>query len=316
MDHKQRPLVSVGMPVKNCRDTLRLSVRSLLAQTYRDWELLLIDDGSSDNTLQIARQFDDSRIKIFSDGKNQGLSSRLNQAVELSQGQYFARMDGDDIAYPTRLERQTHYLELHPEVDLLGSWVIVFGSGGTPLGKRAGPETHDAICAKPFAGFPIAHPTYVGHLDWFQRYRFNETLYRSQDQELLLRSYRFSRFANVPEILLGYRENRIDLRKALTGRGYFVRSLYAEFRRQKRFGLAIRAVVEQILKAIVDSIAIGSGLNYRMLDHRAQPITSAERDDWEYIWRLVMAQDANTAINSSKIHSQDESSISLSRPEK
>lgn len=100
-------------------------------------------------------------------------------------------------------------------------------------------------------------------------------------------SYRFSRFANVPEILLGYREERIHLKKILTGRWFFAKALAREFRRQRRPGLAVRAVAEQTLKAILDCVAVGSGLNYRLLRHRAWPISDSERRKWEYVWRLV-----------------------------
>lgn len=281
------PLVSIGMPVRNCQATLQIAVRSILAQTYPRWELLLIDDGSSDNTLRIAQGFADPRIKVYSDGESRGVPTRLNQAIAMAQGKYFARMDGDDVAYPQRLERQVNYLEQHPNVDLVGTWVIVFGSAGIPLGKRAGPETHTAICAKPIAGFPIAHPTYVGHLDWFRRYGYRNEAIRTQDQDLLLRSYRFSRFANVPEILLGYREEQIGLKKILASRRFFSRSLFQEFQRQGRLDLAIRAMTEQGIKAIVDCIAVGTGLKYRILRHRALPITDEERREWARVWTLV-----------------------------
>lgn len=281
------PLISIGMPVRNCQGTLPSAMRSLLMQTYSHWELLLIDDGSSDQTLEIAQRFADPRIRVYSDGESQGLSARLNQSIAMAQGKYFARMDGDDVAYPERLERQVSYLEQHPDVDLVGAWVMVFGPAGTPLGKRAGPETHIAICARPFAGFPIAHPTYVGRLEWFRRYRYRNEAIRCEDQDLLLRSYCFSRFANVPKILLGYREEGIDLKKILTGRWFFAKALAREFRRQQRPGLAIRAVWEQVMKAVLDCVAVGSGLNYRLLRHRAQPITNIERREWERVWASV-----------------------------
>lgn len=284
---ERHPLVSIGMPVRNGQAALRIALRSLLEQSYRDWELLLLDDGSSDRTSHVALEFGDPRIKIYVDGKSRGLPARLNQAISLSKGKYFARMDGDDVSYPERIERQVNYLEAHPEIDLVGTWVLVFGLDGTPLGKRSGPQAHTAICAKPFAGFPIAHPTYVGRLEWFRRYGYNEALHKSQDQDLLLRSYRFSHFSNLPEILLGYREDKIYLKKILTGRWHFARVAAKEFCRRQQPGMAMRAVFEQWLKAVVDCLAVSSGLNYRILRRRAKAITDAERSEWEQVWEQV-----------------------------
>ncbi len=95
------PLVSIGMPVFNCEKTLRATVASILNQDYGNWELIIIDDGSSDMTLDTARSFTDPRIRVVPGAGNLCLPARLNEAVGLSRGKYFARMDGDDISYPT-----------------------------------------------------------------------------------------------------------------------------------------------------------------------------------------------------------------------
>jgi len=171
--------------------------------TYNNWELFLIDDGSTDQTLQLARHFEEPRIHTLSDGARRGLAARLNQAIELSRGVYFARMDGDDVAYPKRLERQINYLEAHSEIDLVGTAMMVFAENGEILGKRAGPQTHADICRRPTGAFRMFHPTYMGRLAWFRHYRYDVRLTVSQDQDLLLRAYRTSQFANIPEILLG-----------------------------------------------------------------------------------------------------------------
>lgn len=286
---KSSPLVSIGMPVRNNERTLSLTLRSLLAQTYTNWELVLINDGSTDGTMQVARQFTDSRIHVYSDGAWRGAAARLNQAIAISQGEFFARMDGDDIAYPRRLEYQVQYLCHRPEIDLVGAQAIVFAAGGVPLGKRPVPEESSAICARPFAGFPMLHPTFLGHLTWFRRFGYQEEVIGAvhEDQDLLLRSYRSSRFANVPEILLGYREEKLDLGRILSIRRLLIKSMTREFRQQRRWDLVARAFVEQILKAGLDSIAISTGLKYHLLRHRARPITNQERQEWLGVWRSV-----------------------------
>jgi glycosyltransferase involved in cell wall biosynthesis len=281
------PAVSIGMPVRNSERTVGLAVGSILAQTHRNWELLLIDDGSSDGTVEVARSFQDSRIIVYSDGMARGLVARLNQAIALSKAKYFARMDGDDVAYPERLERQLAYLESHPEVDLTGAGMLVFGVDGTPLGKRVGRTDHEAICSTPASGFGLSHPTYVGRLEWFRRHGYRQQAVRCEDQDLLLRTHRSSRFANVPDILLGYREETLALRKLFRGRRSFARAVFTDFRRQKRLDLALRGVLGQAMKALVDGLAVGTGLDYGILRHRAQPISPEERRHWMEVWLSV-----------------------------
>lgn len=277
-----QPFVSVGMPVFNAERTVYAAIRSILEQTYRNWELLIVDDGSTDKSLQIAQRFTDARIRIISNGKHQGIVARLNQAIDESKGEFFARMDSDDISYPRRIECQLSYLARNPNIDLVGSHVLVFGLGGCPHGKRNPPERHNEICAKPIAGFPIPHPTYLGKAEWFRGYKYKKEAMRCEDQDLLLRSYRFSRFAIVPEILLGYREESIDLRKIIRGRYFFSKVIRREF--GKTPVLATRGFTEQVMKAMVDCFSVGTGLGYRLLRHRARPISESERKEWKRIW--------------------------------
>jgi glycosyltransferase involved in cell wall biosynthesis len=281
------PLISVVMPVLDAERTLASAIQSILHQTCANWEMLIIDDGSSDYTVRIAESFTDHRVKILADGSHKGLSARLNEGIYQCRGKYLARMDSDDIAYPQRLEQQVQYLEQHPRVDLVGAEVIVFGQGGVPLGKHAAPESHSIICAKPFAGFPMAHPTYIGKLEWFRQYLYRDDAIKCEDQDLLVRSYRSSQFANVTKILLGYREEKINLKKILVTRRFLARRLLCEFRQQRRPGLALRAFAEQVLKGAVDFAAISTGLNYRLLRHRARPISQTDRQAWEQVWKMV-----------------------------
>lgn len=276
------PLVSIAMPMRNNARTLAPAIQSILDQTYPHWELLLIDDGSSDATLRIAQRFADPRIRIWSDGAWQGLAARLNEAIDHSTGAYFARMDSDDIAYPQRLARQVAYLQAHPDVDLVGAWVLVFGPDGAVLGKREGAEHHEAICARPDYGISLAHPTWLGQIAFFRRYRYQ--IGSQEDADLLLRAYRDSRFATVPEILLGYREEQLKLKKLVTYRWLYLHSIVREFARQRKPQRAIKVVIIQVLKGAADCVAVTSGLNHRLLRHRARPVTDAERQDWERVW--------------------------------
>ena len=275
------------MPVRNCQNTVALAIRSILNQTYQQWELLILEDGSSDGTLQIARSFSDARIKVFSDGTPQGIATRLNQTIDLCQGEYFARMDGDDVAYPDRLIQQVEYMVEHPAVDVLGGQMLVFKGSGIPLGRRFAPLRHPEICRKPTDGFPMSHPSFLGKAAFFRHYRYRPAALLCEDQDLLLRSYRDSCFANLPDIVYGYREEHIDLGKIAITRRTYSQILFHAFVQQGRLDLALRAVTLQATKMLLDVVAVRTGLNYHLLRHRAAPITAQERAEWQRVWAAV-----------------------------
>jgi glycosyltransferase involved in cell wall biosynthesis len=221
------PLVTVAMSVFNGAATLETALRSLLWQTFPDWELILINDGSSDTSSLIYRRFPDSRIRIIEERQQKGLGARLNQCLGLARGRYLARMDADDIAFPERFERQVEYLDAHPEVDLLGHGALLFKDDGRIIGSYPVAETHDRICRRPWWGFPLAHPTWMGKRHWFDQHRYHEGVRKGQDQELLLRSWRSSRFGGLSDCYLAYRMDKVSWIKSAIGRAYYCRSLFS-----------------------------------------------------------------------------------------
>jgi glycosyltransferase involved in cell wall biosynthesis len=277
------------MSVLNAEQTLRPAIASLRAQTYEDWELLILDDSSVDRSAEIAAQAaaGDERIRAIEGGARNGLAVRLNELLDAARSPLFARMDADDIAYPERLERQVAYLESHPEVDLVGSSMLVFGVGGIALGKQSVPVDHDAICARPASRFRALHPTWVGRLDWFRRYRYAPEALRWEDQDLLYRSYRSSVFANLSEPLLGYREQRLVLQNLLLGRLNRVRVTRRRSWPEGRRVQALAAVGEQFAKGCLDAVAVATGLDHRLLRQRARPLSESERAKWSEVWAAV-----------------------------
>jgi glycosyltransferase involved in cell wall biosynthesis len=282
------PIVSIAMPVLNCAATLPMAVRSLQCQTFADWELLLIDDGSTDGTRDIIDKLRDDRIRARSDGKHRGITARLNEAIGIARGELFGRMDGDDVSYPERLKQQVELLSMDPGLDLVGAWSLVFKENGHAFGKRVGPAEHEEIVKKPHAGFSLLHPTWLGRLGLFRLYRYDLSCMLCEDQDLLLRSYRYLRFANVCRILYGYREENMTVKGQLRRRFLFLtRALLREFVIECRPGTACRAVVGQTIKALIDAVAIYSGLNYSLLKHRAQPLSQEELREWEMVWKAA-----------------------------
>ncbi len=281
------PMVTVGMAVYNCESTLPAALASIRMQTFRDWELLVIDDGSTDNTVAVAVSTGDARIRVITDGRHRRLAARLNECLELGRGHFFARMDGDDVSYPERLERQVRFLQENPTVDLVGTNMLIFSGAGQVVGARRFPTDHAQICARPSRGFPVAHPTYMGQMAWFRQHRYDERVLRAQDTDLLLRSFAHSTFGNLPAILLGYREDRISLRKLLVAKRWFIDSLVRFYMRQGRVDRALWACIVQALTVSVTLIAVRTGLGYRILRNRAAPLNEAERGRWNTVWRSV-----------------------------
>lgn len=284
------PLISIGMPAFNSESTLATAIRSILNQTYENWHLLLIDDGSTDGTVNIARRFTDSRISVYADRSHKGLVYRLNQAVAMSQGEYFARMDADDLAYPERLESQVGYLRRHPEVHLLGCGMLVFKGNGRAIGFRPTVETHQEICRRPSNGFPMGHPTWMGRTEWFRTHPYDPKAIRTEDQVLLLNAYLGSCFACLPEILCGYREDKLVLRKILRGRYEFTAATTHQFLARKRYLKVVEILLRQCAKAGLDTLAVATGLNYFALPHRARSLSAADRERWSVVWSELQSE--------------------------
>jgi len=278
------PRVSIALSMRNAAATIGPAVRSLLAQTMADWELILLDDGSNDASVEVVRNFADHRVQIHVDGKRLGLATRLNQAIDMARARYLARMDADDIAYPERLEQQLAYVDAHPQVDLLGAAMMVFEGDGQPVGLFPSRAEHAQICARPFSGFYLAHPTWLGKLEWFKRWRYDPAWRKSQDQDLLLRAWSSSRFAALPQPLVGYRQDAVSLRKSVLGRYYFSRAIVRRARGDGQMVRGALGVAEQLAKLGFEFVAIATGQTRSLLRHRALPFSEAQAATWRQAW--------------------------------
>jgi glycosyltransferase involved in cell wall biosynthesis len=212
------PRLSVILPAYNAGRTLDLAVRSILNQTYGDFELILLDDGSRDNTADVIKEFTDPRLRIIQDGINKGLTARLNQGVNLAHGDLIARMDADDVAFPTRFEKQIRFLEAHNDIDVVGTRAIAFHDDTKKIiGLMPFRPDHYRLTHRVWASIPLPHPTWMGRTAWFRAHPYNDVA-RAEDQDLLLRALPYSRYACLSETLLGYRVGPFQLQKTLTAR--------------------------------------------------------------------------------------------------
>lgn len=270
--------------MRNSAATIRAALNSVRAQLWQNWELLVYDDGSADDSVARVRAIADPRVRLFVDHANRGLPVRLNQAIDAARGRYLARMDADDVAYPDRLAKQVAFLESHSNVDLLGAEMMVFAGAGRAIGLHRAEPTHDRICADPYRGFYLPHPTWVGRIEWFQRWRYDESFAKAQDQELLRRAFHQSRYAALPEPLVGYRQDRVSINKTWLSRRFASRSILQLARRERATLRGWSAVAIQGAKACADTIAILTGLERTVLRHRATPYRPEQLERWNQIW--------------------------------
>jgi len=197
-------IVTIAIPFYNAEKYLTEAIDSVLWQTYTDWKLILLDDGSTDNSLAIANEYakKDIRINVISDGQNKNLGYRLNQIPTLVDTEYLARMDADDIMHPKRIEKQINILINHPEINVLGTNAYTINEKNQVVGKRyANNQLHEIINVEGFI-----HPTIIARTEWFIKNPYDVEAVRIEDAELWYRTHKASCFMMLTEPLFFYRE--------------------------------------------------------------------------------------------------------------
>ena len=200
------PLASVGISFKNPGDYFRLALQSVFAQSFQDWELILVDDGTTDGSETLASTLADPRVRLHRDGLSRNLNVRLNQMVQMARGKYFFRMDADDVMHPERMERQIAVLDQACPNTVIGTEALVIDNLSRVRGlRRVASGTRHGFAAR----HSFIHPTVASTRKWFLDNPYSEHFiyHRSQDAELWCRTSRESNFHSMPEPLLFYRES-------------------------------------------------------------------------------------------------------------
>jgi hypothetical protein len=263
------PRVTFVLPVWNGEQYVGASVTSMLDQTYRDLELIVVDDGGTDASRGIIETFDDARVRIV-DGPGKGLASALNTGLKAASGEFVARLDVDDIAAPDRIRQQVEYLDRHPEAVVVGSWVDLMADDGAPLGVlRVACRQADVAAALAAGRNPFLHPTIM-----FRRQQAVEAgLYDArldgvggEDAEFWQRLCKKGRGANLGVPLVRYR-----LSRGAISDGFPLLSSREQMRRQEALrrlclGTGTAADLESIRTVAAAARAIDPELayNYRV----------------------------------------------------
>lgn len=193
MIQKSKPKVSVIMGIYNCEQTLRESIESIINQTYNNWELIMCDDMSTDNTYKIAKEYVDrysENMILIQNEKNSGLAFSLNHCLEYVSGNYIARQDGDDLSVKDRFEKQVEFLENNKEYDLVGSRMISFDENGINGVRGGGIENPTYLMLT--TSTPFCHATIMAREYVYRKlegYRVNKYTMRCEDVDLWFRFF-------------------------------------------------------------------------------------------------------------------------------
>lgn len=199
------PRITVLMPVYNGERYLCDAIQSILSQTLGDFEFLIINDGSTDRSVEIINSYRDPRIRLIHNDQNMQLIATLNKGLDMAQGEYIARMDSDDISLPERLENQVAFLDAHPEVGICGTWIRTFGN---KKGSVWNYPTDDATIRSRFIfESVIAHPSVMIRKDMLENadLRYNPLYKHAEDYGLWVAASKHTNFANIGKILLHHR---------------------------------------------------------------------------------------------------------------
>lgn len=204
----KKPLVSVLLPSYNAEKYIAEAIESILNQTYRNIEFIIVDDASTDNTWKIIKSYAKKDKRIIAYRNKANLRSCFNyiKAMKLAKGKYIAIMNNDDVSYSYRIEKQYKFLEKHPDVGIVGGVMKITDEKGNYIAKRKYHLTDDEIRKNIFRYSPFSHPTVMIRKSVLDKVGYYNPKYApSDDYDLYFRIGKVSKFANLPNILLKYR---------------------------------------------------------------------------------------------------------------
>jgi len=211
---KIQPLISVVLPVYNVEKYIGEAMDSILNQTIQDFEILVIDDCSTDNTFLIAEAYNDNRIKIIRKERNRGLIHSLNLGFSIAKGKYIARMDGDDISHPFRFEKQLSVLDNYQDISICGCWLQCFGFSDKIIKRK---KIHSEIVAALLEHCSMSLGTVMMRNELLNNYPFVESMVHIEDYDFWSRVCWDKKMHNIQEVLYYYRVHNKQVSKLYNG---------------------------------------------------------------------------------------------------
>lgn len=257
--------VTIGIPFYNAGKYLEGAICSVLAQTHTSWELILIDDGSTDQSLEIAKAYaqSDNRIRVLSDGKNKKLASRLNQIIHEAKYDLIARMDADDLIPNDRIEKQVLFLLQHPEYDLVSTSLLSISNDDKLIGLRTNSPKKPSKAEVLLCKSNIVHASIIARSSWYRRNKYNESTVLAQDYELWLKAA-IKNDLNVgfiSDYLYYYREEgSVKKHKMLIAYNIQIKAIKANYKGILNYNDYIKSIVKLEMKKIAVRSASSLGL--------------------------------------------------------
>jgi len=282
-----QPLITIGIPFFNPGRAFSDAIRSVFAQSYSNWELILVDDGSTDGSLELALRIRDPRVKVISDGLSLGLAARLNQINQMAKGEYIARMDADDIMHPDRIAAQIKYMLAHPYVDVVGTGVFFLDHENRVVGIRLTdrvPESLLDALRKPW----LVHGTIMAKRQWFLKNPYNPKFLRGEERELFLRTFTFTRFGLIKKLLYGWRfKSTHTLRKYLSSFHYERQALLQHGPKLLGWPITLSLLLRSFAKVLITTSLFEIGGKELIYRHAFAPVPDSTRKMLEDVIKYV-----------------------------
>jgi glycosyltransferase involved in cell wall biosynthesis len=282
------PLISVLMPLFNAADTLPLALASLQAQTYENWECIIVDDGSTDHPEAVVQSLDDARIQFHRLDRNRGRGYARQHALGLARGMYLTFLDGDDWIYPTKFREQMDVLTTQPDIAIVSTGMAVSNQDG----ELAGIRNSDARTSASNTTFhrlgmpPLAFAPSMMAADLARNTGFDTSFPISEDVDFLLRAFLGKRYSVLPAPLYVYREPRsATLNKVSRSLNYCCRMFMKQF---EQYPLDCTLEIAKALgKQVIYHGAAALGLWGQIIARRSRPPSAHERQQYQDAWKTV-----------------------------
>ena len=294
------------MPVYNAENFLRKAIDSILAQTYKNFEFIIVDDGSTDSSRQIIEVYHDKRIKLLTHKMNKGIVAALNDGIAAARGKYIARMDADDISDPTRIEKQKIFLDTNKDVSVVGTFLKIINDQGKQLFTIEPPTRPIAIMQFLRNDSCIAHGSAMMRSSVLQKvggYSDKKSVEHAEDYDLFVRIAGISKLANIPEYLYTRHEHSATVSR---------RHLAEQYRHAREIGKRAKSALP-MGKVPTASVLMPNYNKGKYIGEAIESVLTQTYKDWE----LVIIDDASTDISREiiKKYTRDKRVVFLQNPE-